>query len=354
MNATPNCRISVRVTPLLATLLVAACATVHAQTTTPPHDEYYWEHGEYGDSPESSTAVTDGNPLATTTQAATENVIQNAFTNDVELAADFDFGDPAPTTDDGAPPAPTGGDPASTSTAAAAAPTATQQLDIEASSGSYSVGSVDAKFHASRIPWSQTFNNRVSVQASLPFSITSVTDNNQGISKAKIYGFGVNAGVSYRVFIKEDKVPYRWKITPSLGLFVRDSADLNQGAWVFNAGLSSSFAYQVSPRWIINVGNSINFAWNTGRRDYPDPLRDDQQLLINGVQVFHVRGRLTYHAYVMDTRFLQDALVKNFQSYAVGVSFRLMRNRSVRASVVHEDGRDYSAWRGTLGTTWNF
>jgi hypothetical protein len=210
-----------------------------------------------------------------------------------------------------------------------------------------------------RIPYARKLSDRGTLNLSLPLSVTHLRDiilKDDGVSMgdASIYGGGLNVGYTHKVFMKKDGKPYRWNISPSAGIFIRDSSDLNQGAYVYNLGFSSSFAYRLNDNWVVNIGNSVSLAWNSGRKDYPDPLRDDQQVLINGVQVFYLAGRWTHYGYVMDTRFLRDSLVDNFQSYAIGTGFKLTRNRSIKFTLIYEDGSDYESLRGTLGSSWKF
>lgn len=323
--------------------------SLYAQTD-PYWDEHYDEHYYHeGDSPDAPGAVTDGTPQSTTAVAATEAAEGTAFVSTDEVIASFE--EPAATEDSTAP--------GSESTESAASAGSAAAIDIDVGFGSSTVGGIDVDLYTVRIPYSRKLSERGTLNLTLPVSVTELSDvlfdaNGLQTGDAKVYGVGLNAGYSHKVFMKKDGKPYRWKVTPSAGVFMRESSDLNQGAWVYNVGLSSSFAYRLSKHWVVNLGNSISLSWNSSRKDYPDPLRDEQQVLINGVQVFYLAGRWTHYGYVTDTRFLEDSFVDNFQTYAIGTGFKLTKKRSVKLTLIYEDGSDYEALRATVGTAWKF
>jgi len=310
-----------------------------------PNDVSSGEHGTPSDSVGSQT---DGNPASTTGGAATATANDNAFATPGQIDSDFET---------------TESEPDSTSATSSTNSTliASQSIDIEAGAGSYNIGDVEANNYTIRIPYSYKMTPRGTLNISVPLSITnlesvvgSFSNGNLQLSDAQVYGYGLNLSYAQKVFMKSDNVPYRWKVSPSTGIFFRDSSDLNQGSLVLNLGLSSSFAYQFTPGWVVNVGNSISFAFNNGFKDYPDPVTNEQQVMINGIQLFRLSGRWTHHAYIMDTRFLKDAFVDSYQSYSVGTAFKLTRKRSIRASLIYEDGIQFSSFRVTLGSTWKF
>lgn len=331
---------------LLTASIALSCAFLSAQTGDPHHDEW-WEHErehyhESGyDSPNSPTAVTEGHPITTTSFAASEAAQGSAFVTITQIEEAF-VDEPADTTQQ---------------TTEAAASTASSGLDIDFGTGRATIDGVDVDFFTLRVPYSRKLTDRGTLQLNLPISLTNVKDimrDDGTIGNARVYGGGINVGYLHRVFMKADNVPYRWNVTPTAGIYLRESSGLNQGSWVYNFGLSSSFAYRLNENWVINVGNSVSFAFNNGRKDFPDPIRDNQQVVINGLQVFYLAGRWSPYAYIMDTRFLRSALVSNFQSYGVGVSFRITRNRSFKATVVYEDGSRYDSLRATFGSSWKF
>lgn len=351
--------------------LVFGTLSVFAQTTGEGdyqeweewYDDQPYDEGEGYDAPESPAAVTDGNPAASTAQAARVTTEQAALLDPVDLL-DEGFA-PDETSTSGSEDGGLGRDnaeAASASSGGGSGNPAAAALGAEVGAGSFEIGGVDASLYTVTVPYSRKLTERGTLSLRLPLSVTNLeevitTFDNTGnlkLDDASIYGGGINVAYGHKVFMKADNVPYRWKVTPSAGLFLRESSDLNMGSWVFNAGLSSSFAYQFKPGWVVNLGNSISLAWSRASSSYPDPIRDSQQVLTNGLQLLHFKGRWTYHVYAVDTRMLQDSLVDAYQTYAIGAGFRITRNQSLRFSMLYETGNEFNSLRGTIGSTWKF
>ncbi len=229
---------------------------------------------------------------------------------------------------------------------------------LEFGAGDFEVGALEASLYTIKIPYSKRLNERATLQLSVPLTMAIYKDavfTLSGLEDAQAYGFGLNVGYAWQKFLKSDNVPYRWKITPSAGLYYRDSSDLNLGSFVTNIGLSSSFAWQFSPGWVLNMGNSISTAWNSGIKGYPDPIRDDQQTLVNGLQLYRLLDRWTVNVYFTHTQSLSDIVVDSFQTYGFSAGYKLTQKRSLRLTLLTEEGNGgYKSVRGTLGTTWQF
>lgn len=229
-----------------------------------------------------------------------------------------------------------------------------QQAGVEVGGGSFEVQGQETDIYTVKIPYSRRLSERATLELTMPLFYANYKDA-IGTLDAKAYGAGVNAGYAWQAFLKKDNVPYRWKLTPMAGLHYRDSEDMNSGTWVFCTGLSSSFAWQFSPGWVVNIGNSASFAWHNAIKDYPDPIRDDQQTVKNGIQLYRMLDRWTVFGYVMHTQALNDMIVDSYRTYGVSASYKLTKTRSLKATLLYEEGNgDYTSVRGTLGTNWQF
>jgi hypothetical protein len=229
-----------------------------------------------------------------------------------------------------------------------------QQAGLEVGGGTFEVQGQETDIYTLKIPYSRRLNERATLQLSVPLFYANYI-NAIGPLDAKAYGAGVNAGYAWQAFLKKDNVPYRWKLTPMAGLHYRDSDDMNSGTWVFCSGLSSSFAWQFSPGWVVNIGNSASFAWHNGIKDYPDPIRDDQQTVKNGIQLYRMVDRWTVFGYLTHTQALNDMIVDSYRTYGVSASYKLTKTRSLKATFLYEEGNgSYKSVRGTLGTSWQF
>lgn len=318
--------------------VVALAATV-ARAQMPPHPV---PHGS------TENLVVGGAPSSTVSEAATETAELGALTTPEEIMDVFEPEAAAPSTTEGA----------------VAATTAASQLDVEVGGGSSSVGGQDMDIYTVRVPYSRKLSERGTLQFSLPMSFATYKDAlmtydaSTGLTRledAQAYGAGLNIAYAHQAVMKGDSRSFRWKLTPSGGLFYRDCSDLNLGAWVWNIGVSSSLAWQFAPGWVVNFGNSISFSWSDAIKDYPDPIRDNQQMLTNGIQLYRMLDRWTIYGYILDTEALRDVLVDSYQTYGMGVGYKITKKRSIRFTAIYEDGNaGYHGFRVTMGSSWRF
>ncbi|MEY4488363.1 MAG: hypothetical protein RIQ79_871 [Verrucomicrobiota bacterium] len=308
----------------------------------------------------------EGSPVSANAEAAMVNFEQDALISagdvsewvamerDAELAASSGTGGTGGASGAGGAGGGIAGDAGSSSAESV------NSLGVEVGGGTFSTDDIDGKFYTVRIPYSKKVNERGTLLFTVPLSLTNFDNNKLNASFTKFkdtqaYGVGLNVGYAWQAFLKRHKVPYRWKITPSAGVYYRDSNDLDNGQLVFNAGLSSSFAWQFKPGWVINLGNSVSMAWNNGISDYPDPVLHDQQTVSNGLQLIRMSGRWTWFSYYSHTDALVDTLVDSYYTIAVGAGYQLTRKRSLKATLYSEQGNgDFEAVRATLGSSWQF
>ena len=324
-----------------STFLALCFGTVGYSQTYPYQPGYPSAFAEAGlDTPQSNpAAVTDGTPVATTTIVATDVANANAFVTPDAVLVEFPNETPA------------------AASMARTEQTPPSTLGVDASAGSYKIDGVKADLWTLTVPYSAKVNDRSTIVTTMPFSITnfkSTTLAKGSVGDAKVYGEGLNAGWCYQAFNKQDNVPYRWNITPSGGLYLRRSSDLNMGSWVYNVGLSSSFAYQFSNGWIVNLGDSVTTAWNSGYSNYPDPIRDEQQVVINGVQVYKQIARWMIGGMIIDTRYLKTNLINSYETFAITAGYRITPTRSLRVSLVCDSGTGYHSISGRFGSSWKF
>jgi hypothetical protein len=276
-----------------------------------------------------SGAVTDGTPQTTTADVARENIASVLPSDTSALEAQF---------------------PSETPGAEAATP-ATKDTTIDVGYGHFDIGGTTGDVWSLRVPYARKLDDRTTLEIGVPLSFTSLK---QLTGHARIYGAGLNFGWARNVVTKADSKNFRWKLTPSAGLFFRDSNDLDQGSWVLGVGISSSAAWQVAPGWILNLGNSLSATAASAANGHPSPDRVTQATLVNGLQLIHPFGRLSWNAYITDTRFARDVAVDAYQTYATGFGFKLTQTRSFRVLALAESGSHYHAWTLTAASTWRF
>jgi hypothetical protein len=311
---------------------------------------YPWEMGHETD--EESITET---PVAPDNAVATENATSTAFLSEIQVVDDFstvatpDSSTPTESGDTSTAVTPESSSESNQSSTSMASP----QVGVDVGTGSISGNGFDADFYTFNIPYSHEYSDRMTLLFSLPVSMADV--EGASFDNFKIYGSGLNAGFSYKVFTKADNVPYRWKVSPTAGLLYNEIHTENNPdsiRLITNCGFSSSFAYQLTPHWIINMGNSISLIWNDTHSG-ANPSLNKQQVLINGIQVFYLAGRWTYYGYVMDTRMLEND-TSDYQTYALGVAFKLTKSRSMKVTLLHDNGADFHSTRMTVGSNWKF
>ena len=287
-------------------------------------------------------SIVDGNGASTTNMLVKQSVVDNILPDPNETAADF-----APEAG-----APAGGQP---------------QVEINVGAGWFTVFGYDGNTSTIGIPAKYKCNNRWTLKADIPLNYTKVknvviwkTDPLTGFpvftqSDVDIWGAGLVFSGAYGIFVKEDNVPYRWQLTPSLGLNVREADTLDAGSWMYSGGISSSYNYKLTDWLIVNLGNSFTATWN--RRlsaDYAPIAHPLQHVTVNGLQLIFPVNRFVFNAFVMDTRFLRRTALDNYQTYGVGGGYQISKNISLRLYFFTDQGTDYEAYSVTFGSAFKF
>ena len=148
-----------------------------------------------------------------------------------------------------------------------------------------------------------------------------------------------------------------WRITPMMGLSLRASADLASGAALFQYGVINSIDYRLNSKWIICMVNQLS-GYQSLTVTYDDYEFDPditQLILKNGVRgVTKVSDRWILDAYLVDTRFLEDAAVKQFWTIGGSAMFKLTKTRNIQLGANYDTGDDFSAWSVGLSSAWRF
>jgi hypothetical protein len=304
------------------------------------HDEGYY----YADGTENPAALTDGNPASSTGSTSSVIVTENA------LPGAFAAVDEFPELDDGLPEtaadSPTG------------QPQGTSSVGLIVGRGKYTAGNTDGEVNAISVPYSMPMNERLTFKAVFPISYTRVKDTNFSTfppSNLDVWSTGVLLSGSYGIAIPADRKDYRWKVTPTIGLTVMDAAAIDVGNWSLVGGLSSNFLYKVSDKVILNIGNSVTAYYSQKWRSDYNPLgRSSQTMLVNGIQAIFPMNRWVANVFVVDNRYLQDAAVKDYQTYGVGGGYRVGKSTSIRVFYYTDQGSDYEAHSFGFSSAWKF
>jgi hypothetical protein len=284
---------------------------------------------------QSTIAVTDGNPNAATAIAANNTFISQGFTP-VEQTADAIEASSS-----------TGG----TATTTAAAPRRFGGLGIGLNAGHFKSGGFEGDNYDFSISGLNIgFGPNVRLVTPLYASYVKV-------SGAQIGGLGGGLAlpITIRTITKES--PWAWRVTPSVGIGGRVSVDLAGGAALWQAGLSSTFDVKVAPKLVLGFVNQITThkSIEIKQGDFHFDPQIDQQILKNGLRlVAPLARRVVADFFVVDTRFLQAAAVKSFQTYGGSISLRATQSFNLTLGANYDTGTNFEAYSAGLSSAWHW
>lgn len=281
----------------------------------------------------SPTAVTDGNPGATTNKMANSALGTFGFTPTNELA----FTTPV----------------AEASVSGSAASDAKPRysgIGLGLNSGHFEAKGMKGSVSQFEMPFSKSLGDRVSIAGSIPIDYLD-------LGGGKVYGMGLNLGVPVRIQTMKESNPWGWRITPTLGVSARGSKDLAGGGVIWSGGLTNSVDYRVKPGLIVCMINQLCIYNSVAitRGDYKFDPQVDQQIVKNGFRVAGMPAkRLMLEAFVIRTDFLKDAYVKDFMTYGGAVTWVLPRRFNLALGANFDNGKDFKSWSVGLSSAWHF
>lgn len=332
------------ITTLSAAYVVFAfAASSFAQMQTPDypwdHDECYDDCDRFNNSITNPAALPDGTPHSVT--GSVTRIIQNehGLNPTPELSDSFpelvevDTVDGSPTVE-----AVTG-----------------STVGLIIGRGWFEAGDVDGNVNSFTVPYKHVISDRFTLHTTLPIQYSRVEDPAMGGSRFSVWSGGLLVGGAYGIAIPADKKDYRWWVTPTVGAVFMNASSVDVGTWNLVAGISSNFLYRINSRVILNVGNSYTgFYVQKLRSDYLSPMRSNQSQLINGAQLIFPMGRWVSNVFVIDNRYLSKAAVRNYQTYGLGVGYRVGKTASLRAYYYTDRGSDYRAHSFGVSSAWKF
>lgn len=242
---------------------------------------------------ESAVSVTDGNPTATTANAARTVFFAEGFTSARELVHGPD-----------------------TASRFGRASLGVQHAFVEAEIDGVTYRGdqtrAEGNFGSLRI------NDRLRIE--LPFSADYTN-----IEGTEIYGAGATLAAPWRILLRSPTNPVAWRFTPVFGMQTRASFDAVAGGLSWHTGAVNTFDWHLTDRFFVSLVNQFTthqgFPLNIS--GYTLDFDINQNILKNGVRFGARLGASTLLAlYAVDTHFMNDAAVDEF--YTLGVSFDLM------------------------------
>ncbi|HUJ42599.1 MAG TPA: hypothetical protein VLW52_03220 [Opitutaceae bacterium] len=270
---------------------------------------------------QSPNAVTDGNPNATTGAMANSTFQAEGFTPVDEILPE----------EPGTSPHLSG-------------------FGLGFDAGQFTAGGLSGQLVDFAIPVRWKLSDKVGLTLNIPFSYLT-------LEGAKVYGTGFNLALPIRFETMSADKPWNWRVTPLLGAAARASEDLGSGAALWQVGLSNSVDYRVNPKLIVCMVNQLtdyhSFKVTFGGYSFDPEIK--QQILKDGFRVVSpLTQRLIGSIFLLDSRFLKDAAVKQFTTIGASLALRATKKMNVQFGGNYDTGTDFKSWTIGLSSAWKY
>lgn len=279
----------------------------------------------------SPIAVTDGNPNASTAVAANAVFASQGFTSADEFGGEFSPDDAAATGADAKPRF--GG------------------IALGMNAGKFSAGGFDGTMYDFSVTPLNFGNDTVRLLMPVDFNYLKLD------AGSEVAGAGINFALPIRVSQMSKTNPWNWRITPLAGINVRGSLDLASLSPLWQAGIISTVDYKAAPKLVVSMVNQFtmhkSFSVKYDDLDFDPEI--DQQILKNGFRfVTPLTRRVIADAFIVNTRFLKDAAVKDFMSYGASLAFRVTRSWNFVLGGNYDNGKNFKAYSVGLSSAWKW
>lgn len=207
-------------------------------------------------------------------------------------------------------------------------------------------GTVESTGYELDIPWWLNFGPHVSL-------IGNGSGQYMDTEGTAIYGGGADLGLGIRPFVRDEDSSFGWQITPFVGLQGIGTYDGATGGLLDEFGIASRLEFQFSHGIQLIVANQFSHLSSLKLKiqDVNIDPKVQQDVLKNGlmldVPLWADKG-LYANGFAMDTRFLQDAAIDNYQTLGAGLSLR-HDSMSLNVYISRDFASDYSSWNAGLG-----
>jgi hypothetical protein len=208
------------------------------------------------------------------------------------------------------------------------------------------VGTADSADYEIDLPWWLNFGRHFSL-------IGHGGGQYMDTEGTAIYGGGGDLGLGIRPFVRDEQSRFGWQITPFAGLFGVGTYDGATGGLLNQFGIASRLEFQLSHDILLLVANQFTHFSSLELKIEGveiDPMVE-QNVLKNGLMVdfpLWAAQSLYANGFAVDTRFLQDAAIDNYQTLGAGLSLRhdLV---SLHLYVSRDFASDYRSWNVGAG-----
>ncbi len=208
------------------------------------------------------------------------------------------------------------------------------------------VGTAESADYELNIPWWLNLNRNFSL-------IGNASGQYMDTEGTAIYGGGSDLGLGIRPIVRDEQCGVGWQITPFIGLHGIGSYDGVVGGLLDQFGIASRLEFQLSHDILLIVANQFSH-FNSLELKIEDVEIDpqvEQNVLKNALMVdfpLWAAKSLYANGFFVDTRFLQDAAIDNYQTVGAGLSLR-GDSMSLNGYVSRDFASDYSSWNFGVG-----
>ena len=196
------------------------------------------------------------------------------------------------------------------------------------------------------LPWWFNFGKRVSL-------IGNTNGQYKDIEGTEIYGAGMDLGLGIRLVVRDEVNRFGWQVTPYAGLQGIGSYDGATAGLMDQFGITNRFEFELRENVLLVIANQFSF-FDSLKIEIQGVSIDpelEQQILKNGVMLdfpFPGSSRVYLNGFLVDSRFLEDVVIDNYQTVGGGLSVR-GKSKTLNIYVSRDIATDYSGWNAGLG-----
>jgi hypothetical protein len=208
------------------------------------------------------------------------------------------------------------------------------------------IGTVDGTDYEVHLPWWINLSDRMSL-------IGNLSGQYMDSEGSAIYGGGGDLGLGIRPVVRDASSKFGWQITPFVGLHAVGTYDGAIAGLLDQFGVSNRLEFTLGHGVILAVASQYS-SFDSLEIKIEDVEIDpelSQQVVKNGVLVdfpLGSGGKLFGNGFAVDTRFLDDAAIDNYQTLGGGLTLR-GKSTSLNAYISRDFASDYSSWNAGVG-----
>jgi hypothetical protein len=208
------------------------------------------------------------------------------------------------------------------------------------------IGSIDSSEYTLNVPWWLDFSKGVSL-------IGNMMGRYEDTEGTEIYGAGLELGLGIRLATRAEGQAFGWQVTPFAGLHGLGTYDGATGGLLDQFGIANRLEFKIGNDAQLIVANQYSYFDSVKLKIEGVEIDPElnQQVLKNGLMLdvpFPSAKALHVNGFVVDTRFLQDVAIDNYQTVGAGVSI-LGKTTSLHAYISHDFADNYSSWNAGIG-----